>query len=45
MKGNPSERIINVIPDEKVQCPQPSVNLSYTEVEDVQSHQPEERYK
>lgn len=30
------------LPDEKAQCPQPLEDLSYTEVEDVQSHQPVE---
>jgi hypothetical protein len=44
-RGNPAEHNLNVIPDEKAQCQQPSIDLSYIEVEDVQSHQPGERYR
>lgn len=42
MIGKRAEKptIKGAVPDEKAQCPQPLVDLSYTEPEDVRSHQP-----
>lgn len=38
---NPAEYSLQIeLPDEKAQCPPPSIVLSYIEVEDVQLHQP-----
>lgn len=39
-KGKKTKHVLLSVPDERAQRPQPSIDLSYIEVEGAQLHQP-----